>query len=65
MKIKLIFDDWQDPEGRNACYSELSRGDFHSGTTFNGEIFLDSEQASELKEALARGFNPVFWITEK
>lgn len=64
MKIKPIFYDWQDEEF-NSLYntfegSRLSVADFHSGTTFDGEIKLDIEQESELKEHIQDDYRPVF-----
>ena len=68
MKIKLIFYDWQDEEF-NSLYNtiegnRLSMGDFHSGTTFDGEIKLDTEQESELREHMQDGYRPVFWAMD-
>ena len=67
MKIKLVFDDWQ-KEGKSVYCTpkgtELSMGDFHSGTTFEGEIKLDSGAEAEIKEAMALGYQPIFWLTE-
>jgi len=71
MKIKLIFYDWQDYDWQdpefNSLYNTfngniLSAGDFHSGTTFDGEIKLDAEQEAELKASMQNGNRPVFWI---
>ena len=69
MKIKLIFDDWRKRSGKS-CYSDvacdhLSRGEFHSGTTFNGTIELDEADEGELREALRKGYRPVFWAMEE
>jgi hypothetical protein len=67
MKIKLIFDDWK-KQGKSVYNTEkgieLSNGDFHSGTTFDGIIELNQEQHEELKQALEEFYNPVFWIME-
>jgi hypothetical protein len=67
MKIKLVFDDWQ-KEGKS-IYStekgvELSMCNFHAGTTFDGEINLNKEQEEELKAALRKNYQPIFWMTE-
>lgn len=66
MKIKLIFDDWK-LKGKSVystpAGAELSNGDFHSGTTFAGEIELTDEQTYELRLALMAGFRPCFWVT--
>ena len=64
MKIKLVFQDWQelgqpiDPEREH----ELSKGDFHAGSTFDGNIQLDAQQEEELREAIMAGYQPVFWV---
>ena len=67
MKIKLVFLDWQ-KEGRSVYVTskgnELSSGDFHSGTTFDGEIEVDEEQEVELFKAIQAGFQPCFWIAK-
>ncbi len=65
LKIKLVFDDWR--KQGESVYSteegfELSWGDFHSGTTFDGNIALDSEQSIELEKAIKDGYTPVFWV---
>jgi len=66
MKIKLIFDTWRSKEGHTILWnSDLSMGEFHSGTTFNGEIELDADNEIELKEHLQNGYRPVFWVMEK
>ncbi len=64
MKIKLVFEDWKDPTGKS-IYStlegvRLSLGDFHSGSTFTGEIFLDIEQEEDLRRSIQAGAIPVF-----
>jgi len=65
MKVKLAFYDWLDSNGLRAIpklYDKLSIGDFHSGTTFNGEIDLNPEQEVELLKTLKDKNNPIFWI---
>jgi len=67
MKIKLVFEDWQ--KNGESVYStangiDLTLGDFHSGTTFNGEIELTKDQEEELNDAMAKGYYPVFWVTK-
>ena len=65
MKILLVFDDWK-KQGKSIYETlegvELSKGDFHSGTTFYGEISLDKCQEDELKKALKMGYQPAFWL---
>ena len=67
MRVKFAFDDWK-LKGRSVYNTEvgieLSKQDFHSGTTFSGEIFLDKEQAEELRIALSGGFTPSFLVWE-
>jgi hypothetical protein len=65
MKIKLIFDDWRF-QGKSIYNTEvgldLSSGDFHSGSTFKGEIELEPDQFDEFKTALEKGYQPAFWV---
>ena len=61
MKIKLIFDDWRNKK-QKSVYPKLSMGDFHSGSTFNGEIDLSPEQEAEFRENLEADYRPVFWV---
>jgi len=65
MKINLVFEDWQ--KNGKSIYNtqkgiELSCGDFHSGSTFSGEIKLTDDQKRELETALASGHTPVFRV---
>lgn len=62
MKVKLVFDDWKN-HGRKVKgeeYVRLSEHDFHSGTTFDAEVFLDDEQRRELLGFCDEGFQPTF-----
>ena len=66
MKIKLAFLDWK--FRGQSIYSthwglELTKGDFHSGSTFEGEIKLDRCQERELRKAILREYQPCFWIS--
>ena len=65
MKVKLVFDDWK-YRGKSIYATdagiELSKGDFHSGTTFDGEIILDPEQEEEVSLAMIAGFSPSFQV---
>ena len=67
MKIKLVFLDWR-RQGFSVYATEegveLSLRDFHSGSTFNGLVELDKEQAEEITQALRDGFQPCFWIAQ-
>ena len=64
-KVEMVFLDWQ-REGKSIYATEegikLSSGDFHSGTTFPGVLFLNREQYEDLKEAWASGARPCFWL---
>ena len=63
MKIKLVFYDWIDEHGESIYQkSNLTLGQFHSGTTFMGEIELDEEDAKELEEAIIKGNSPIFEV---
>ncbi len=68
MKIKLVFEDWRDGAATiKSIYGtlegvRLSLGDFHSGSTFTGEIVLDIEQEEELRRSILVGAVPVFRI---
>ena len=56
MRIKLVFNFWEEN-----C-PELSEGNFHSGTTFDGAIYLSNEDAAELIAAIKQGYTPVFSV---
>lgn len=68
MKIKLVFEDWQ-KKGLSIYNSfegvELTMGLFHGGTTFNGEIKLSPDDEAELRDALDKGYQPVFWVIKE
>ena len=68
VKLEFVFDDWR-KQGVSVYNTEegieLSLWSFHSGTTFRGEITLDPDEAKELNRAMARGFQPVFWVTPR
>ena len=65
MKIKLVFCDWRKC-GKSIYNTEegvfLSLGQFHSGTTFDGKIFLSSEDEKELRGSIKEGYEPIFTI---
>ena len=67
MKIKLVFDDWR-KEGKSVYNTpegiELTKYDFHSGSTFRGTILIDVCQEDELREAIEEGYQPLFWVTQ-
>jgi len=67
LKVKLVFYDWL--KTGKSIYIEpsedgcgLSMGDFHSGSTFDGKIELDADQEKEFEEAIAKGYQPCFWV---
>jgi len=63
MQVKLVFYDWIDEHGESIYQTpDLTLGQFHSGTTFNGEIELDEEDAQELAEEIKKGNTPIFEI---
>jgi len=65
MKLKLIFEDWQSGKSIGGTdedeYVNLSGGVFHSGSTFTAYVEMDTDDALELRGAILRGFNPVFY----
>jgi hypothetical protein len=65
IRVKLVFHDWV--RLGNSIYNteeglELSSGDFHSGTTFKGEIELDEWNAFDLVEAFKKNAWPAFYL---
>jgi len=38
-------------------------GDFHSGSTFDGEIIVNDDQKLELGKAMKAGYQPTFWMS--
>lgn len=69
MLIKVAHKYWVDKDGKSLEGTEkgveLSMGDFHAGTVFNGELYLDSDNEMDLKQALRDGYHPVFEIAEE
>lgn len=67
-KIELVFMDWLDESGESIYCTEagieLTLGNFHIGTIFDGGIELDEDSATELQIALEAGFRPVFVILQ-
>ena len=65
MKIKLAFHDWI-KDGKSVYNSEqgiqLSMGDFHSGTVFDGEINLSSDNEEEILRSIQSNVYPVFYM---
>lgn len=68
MKVALVFDDWRKC-GKSVYQTsvgvDLSMGQFHSGTTFEADIALDQEGATELASALRNGLTPVWEMHER
>jgi len=64
MKIKLVLKDWT-KKGKPLTHVEalgLSMHDFHAGSAFDGNIQVDPWQEKELREAIAKGYQPVFCV---
>lgn len=66
MKIKLVFEDWRNKDHESIYRTEeginLSLSNFHSGTTFDGEIIVDGYEQDFLRHAMEQGYRPVFYI---
>ena len=66
MDVEMVFDDWKDETGESIYNTpegvELSLGDFHSGSAFPARIYLTPDQARDLRAAVKRGAQPVFWL---
>ena len=67
MKVKLVFEDWKDKATGKSIYAtlegiRLSLGDFHSGSTFTGEIYLALETEEEFRRFIQSGVVPIFRI---
>lgn len=70
--ISLVFHDWQ-RDGESIRGTErdldLSLGSFHGGTTFpkykkRATISLSQDDLHQLRQALAEGYTPIFYISE-
>ncbi len=67
VEVDMVFEDWKkmglavEPE----VYIELSEHEFHGGTCFPGIILLDAGNAQELRERLAEGYQPTFWLSAR
>lgn len=68
MKCRLVLDDWRKVGENDSIYStrlgiELSMGELHSGTTWEGEISLPPEIEKEIIEAMKEhNAYPVFRV---
>jgi len=66
LAVKLVFSDWLGKDHRSVYSTEegmdLSAGQFHSGTTFEGAVRLDPGEQRELESAMASGYTPVFYL---
>lgn len=63
LEVKFVLTDWQKDD--KSVYHDadvgVSNGVFHAGSTFGGVINIETtEQADELRQALADGYRPVF-----
>ncbi len=68
--VRLIFRDWQrdgiSVDHDDECMERLHFSSFHSGTVFDGEIWLSKACLKELKEDMAAtGAEPVFRLRLK
>ncbi len=66
MKINLVFKEWKKKGKSFGVTSEtikLSNQNFHSGASFPGSIYLDAWDEKELREALEKGYQPVFLVS--
>ena len=64
IEVDLVFDMW---EGNSymidsPVLNEASSGSFHSGSTFNANLFLRQDEIDDLKEQLQKGLRPRFVI---
>ena len=63
VRARLVFLDWQE-RGQSVYNTEigvqLSLGSFHSGTTFCATLSLDADDAADLRDAVVKGYRPVF-----
>jgi hypothetical protein len=59
VKVKLAFDDWQDKQCKSVYSTEvgieLSMGNFHSGSTWDGEIEIDETDLRDIKKSISKG----------
>lgn len=66
MRVKLVFKDWLNDKGESIYNTDegidLSIGEFHSGTTFDGAIYLLRLEEEELTKAIQNGYHPVFEV---
>jgi hypothetical protein len=65
IKAKLVFTDWI-ADGRSIYKTEegiyLSKTDLHSGSTFDVEVELPIEAVESIKDGIALGAKPVFYL---
>lgn len=65
--VRFAFDSWQrdgKPINQTEEGVELSMGDFHGGTVFNGTLQLDAEDLEELRRAIEAKAWPTFLVFE-
>ena len=62
VKIKLVFDDWQDKQCKSVYSTkyELTLGNFHSGSTWHGEIDIEESDLREIKRSISEGNRAIF-----
>ncbi len=71
MKVRWVFDDWKRWNGvkRESFYNtergvELGMGSLHGGSTFEGTIELDEDDAAMIREAWAAREYATFELIE-
>jgi len=67
-RIKLTFDEWELPEGKyldSKDTIEAILGSFHSGTTFNADLYARKDELEDFEEQIKKGFRPKFIVITK
>ncbi len=67
--VQLVFNDWQD-QNFNSVYQnedgiELSKHNFHSGSTWHCDAEMTEAEIQEIQKAQEKGFRPVFELIPK
>ena len=61
--VSLVFKGWRGIKGTPTA-TQLSMGQLHYGSTFDGTITLEIADAPTLEEALAANISPMFELKE-
>lgn len=70
IKVQLVLVDWRDRRDiTKSVYHtrtgvELSMGSFHNGSTFEGAIEVNEQEAEFLRSAMKDSFSPVFAVLD-